>query len=91
MQYSSQFLSRKIVFIAACMSVSACLQIFAEHFIYWSTHLLDEFWRLWTGHCACGLDSLFTQYDRLCLYPFYFSACQNRAFCGAFAGTTASD
>lgn len=50
MQYSSQFLSRKIVFIAACMSVSACLQIFAEHFIYWSTHLLDEFWRLWTGH-----------------------------------------
>ena len=39
---------------------------------------------------ACGLDSLFTQYDRLCLYPFYFSACQNRAFCGAFAATTAS-
>ena len=26
------------------------MQIFAEHFIYWSTHLLDEFWRLWTGH-----------------------------------------
>ena len=45
-----QFLIRKIVFIAIVVSFSACLQVFADSFIYWQAGLFQEFWRLWTGH-----------------------------------------
>ena len=45
-----QFLTRKIVFIAIVVSVSACLQVFADSFIYWQAGFFKEFWRIWTGH-----------------------------------------
>lgn len=45
-----QFLTAKIVFLALFISISASLQVFAEHFIYWYPALLQEFWRLWTAH-----------------------------------------
>ncbi|WP_407304846.1 rhombosortase [Acinetobacter sp.] len=45
-----QFLTRKIVFIAIVVSFSACLQVFADTFIYWQAGLFKEFWRIWTGH-----------------------------------------
>ncbi|ENX18361.1 rhombosortase [Acinetobacter sp. CIP 64.2] len=40
----------KIILIAICISISACLQVFSDHFIYWRPTLLDEFWRIWTAH-----------------------------------------
>lgn len=40
----------KIILIAICISISACLQVFADHFIYWRPSLLTEFWRIWTAH-----------------------------------------
>ena len=43
-------LKRKIVFLAAVASLSASLQVFVDHFIYWDVSLPQEFWRLWTGH-----------------------------------------
>src|SRR5690606_11630368 len=45
-----QDLRRKIIFLAAFVSLAACLQIFMEHFIYCRARLLGEFWRLWTSH-----------------------------------------
>jgi len=44
------YFARKVVFIAGVASISACLQIFADYFIYWRPDLLEQFWRLWTGH-----------------------------------------
>ncbi|NAS10222.1 rhombosortase [Acinetobacter haemolyticus] len=41
---------RKVILIAVCVSVAACLQVFTDHFIYWKSSLLTEFWRLWTAH-----------------------------------------
>ena len=45
-----QLISRKIILIAVVVSISACLQIFKDQFIYWRVDLLSEFWRLWTAH-----------------------------------------
>lgn len=45
-----QHLRRKIIFLAAFVSLSASLQIFNDAFIYWQESLLGEFWRLWTSH-----------------------------------------
>lgn len=45
-----QFLNRKIILIAVVVSISACLQIFKDQFIYWRVDLFPEIWRLWTGH-----------------------------------------
>lgn len=40
----------KSALVAGCISVSACLQVFPDYFIYWRESLLGEFWRLWTAH-----------------------------------------
>ena len=45
----------KVIFDRCMYSVSACLQVFADHFIYWKPGLLAEFWRLWTA-TGCMLD-----------------------------------
>ena len=45
-----QFFLQKIIFLASFASLSACLQIFSNIFVYWQPSLLHEFWRLWTGH-----------------------------------------
>ena len=44
------YFARKVLFIAGVVSISACLQIFSDYFIYWRPDLLEQFWRLWTGH-----------------------------------------
>lgn len=44
------FLIKKIIFLAASMSLSACLQIFQPLFIYWRYSFFSEPWRCWTGH-----------------------------------------
>ena len=43
-------LNKKVLLVAGCISVSACLQVFPDYFIYWRESLLGEFWRLWTAH-----------------------------------------
>lgn len=43
-------LTYKIIFLACVVSLSACLQVFSDVFVYRHANLLDEFWRLWTGH-----------------------------------------
>ena len=45
-----QSLRVKILFIAICVSISACLQIFQDVFIYWRPFFYTEFWRCWTAH-----------------------------------------
>jgi membrane associated rhomboid family serine protease len=45
-----QFLYRKIILIAFVVSISACLQIFKDQFIYWRVDIFPEIWRLWTAH-----------------------------------------
>jgi rhomboid family GlyGly-CTERM serine protease len=45
-----QFLNRKISLIAFVVSISACLQIFKDQFIYWRVDIFPEIWRLWTAH-----------------------------------------
>lgn len=45
-----QFLKSKIIFLAAFVSLSACMQVYVDSFIYWDASLLGEFWRLWTAH-----------------------------------------
>lgn len=44
------WISRKILLIAGVVSLSACLQVFSDQFIYWRVDIFSEFWRLWTGH-----------------------------------------
>ena len=43
-------LNSKVLLVAVCISISACLQVFPDTFIYWRESLLGEFWRLWTAH-----------------------------------------
>jgi rhomboid family GlyGly-CTERM serine protease len=50
MMMSDAILIRKIIFIAICLSFSACLQVFPDFFIYWREHLLTDMWRIWTAH-----------------------------------------
>lgn len=45
-----QALVKKILFIAICMSFSACLQVFQSYFIYWRPIFFEDIWRWWTAH-----------------------------------------
>lgn len=45
-----QALVKKILFIAICMSFSACLQVFQTYFIYWHPIFFEDIWRWWTAH-----------------------------------------
>ncbi|MBE9399869.1 rhombosortase [Acinetobacter albensis] len=66
-------LLRKIVFIAFVVSFSACLQVFADLFIYWRASLFDEFWRLWTAHWVhVGWMHYVLNMMAFCCLPFIF-------------------
>ncbi|MEG1030940.1 MAG: rhombosortase [Acinetobacter sp.] len=45
-----KLLIKKIIFLALCLSISACLQVFPDYFVYWRESLLTEVWRIWTAH-----------------------------------------
>lgn len=47
---NDHILIKRVFLIAACISISASLQVFPDYFIYWREGLLSEFWRLWTAH-----------------------------------------
>ena len=69
---------KKVILIAVCISLSACLQVFAEHFIYWKPSLLNEFWRLWTAHWVHvgWMHFLLNMLAFICL-PFIFPQVRN--------------
>ena len=68
-----QFLIRKIVFLAVIASISACMQVFKDAFIYWQDGLLTEFWRLWTAHWVhVGWMHYFLNIAAFICLPFIF-------------------
>lgn len=44
------WIKKTLFLLAVCVSVSACLQVFQEYFIYWRFSFFSEIWRWWTGH-----------------------------------------
>ena len=73
---------RKVILIAVCISISACLQVFSDHFIYWKPSLLTEFWRLWTAHWVHvgWMHFLLNMLAFACL-PFIFPHVRNWHLC----------
>ena len=48
--HDTKWLRSTLVLLAVCVSVSACLQVFQQYFIYWRFSFFAEPWRWWTGH-----------------------------------------
>jgi rhomboid family GlyGly-CTERM serine protease len=72
----------KVILIAVCVSISACLQVFADHFIYWKPSLLAEFWRLWTAHWVhVGWMHFFLNMLAFACLPFIFPHARNWHLC----------
>lgn len=68
-----RYLSQKIIFLAIFVSLSACLQVFQDSFIYWQDSLLSEFWRLWTAHWVhVGWIHFALNIAAFCCLPFIF-------------------
>ena len=73
---------RKVILIAVCISISAFLQVFADHFIYWKPDLLTEFWRLWTAHWVhVGWMHFFLNMLAFSFLPFIFPHARNWHLC----------
>ena len=72
----------KVILIAVCISISACLQVFADQFIYWRPSLLTEFWRLWTAHWVhVGWMHFFLNMLAFSFLPFIFPHARNWHLC----------
>ncbi|ENW84892.1 rhombosortase [Acinetobacter sp. NIPH 284] len=72
----------KVILIAVCVSISACLQVFADHFIYWKPSLFAEFWRLWTAHWVhVGWMHFFLNMLAFACLPFIFPHARNWHLC----------
>ncbi|KXZ73149.1 Rhomboid family protein [Acinetobacter venetianus] len=72
----------KVILIAVCVSVSACLQVFPDLFIYWRLSLLAEFWRLWTAHWVhVGWMHFFLNMLAFACLPFIFPHARNWHLC----------
>lgn len=70
---------RKVILIAVCISISASLQVFADHFIYWKPSVLVEVWRLWTAHWVhVGWMHFFLNMLVFACLPFIFPHARNR-------------
>ena len=74
-------LAKKILLLAACGSIAACLQIYQVHFIYWRGDFWTEIWRWWTGHWVhvSWMHLLLNMLAFVCL-PFIFPEVKNRFF-----------
>ncbi len=73
-------LNSKVLLVAVCISISACLQVFPDTFIYWRESLLGEFWRLWTAHWVhVGWVHFLFKYDGIRLFTLYFSTYKSMA------------
>ena len=78
-----QVLVRKVLFIAICMSLSACLQVFQEVFIYWRPYFFEEIWRWWTAHWVhVGWIHYALNMIAFACLPFIFPHVKNRYLIG---------
>lgn len=78
-----QALVKKILFIAICMSFSACLQVFQEYFIYWRPIFFEEIWRWWTAHWVhVGWIHYVLNVLALMCLPFLFPQINKKALLG---------
>ena len=50
MMHETEWLKKTLLMLAVCISISACLQVFQQYFIYWRFSFFAEPWRWWTGH-----------------------------------------
>lgn len=74
MMHETEWLKKTLLMLAVCVSVSACLQIFQQYFIYWRFSFFTEPWRWWTGHWVhVGWIHFFIEYARFYLSAFYLS------------------
>lgn len=74
-----QALIRKVLFIASCISISACLQIYQQYFIYWRLSFFSEIWRWWTAHWVhVGWIHFALNLFAFACLPFIFPQVKNR-------------
>lgn len=74
-----QALLRKILFIAVCVSFSACLQVFQQYFAYWRPIFFEEIWRWWTAHWVhVGWAHYALNMIAFACLPFIFPHLKNR-------------
>lgn len=73
---------KKIIFLALCISLSACLQVFQHVFIYWRYSFFSEPWRWWTAHWVhVGWMHFFLNMLAFVCLPFIFPHIRTRFFC----------
>lgn len=71
--------NKRMLFIASCACISACLQIFQSHFIYWRYTFFTEVWRWWTAHWVhVGWVHFALNMIAFACLPFIFPHIQNR-------------
>lgn len=74
-------LAKKILLLAVCGSIAACLQIYQIHFIFWREDFWSEIWRWWTGHWVhVGWMHLLLNLLAFVCLPFIFPEIKNRFF-----------
>ena len=79
MMHETEWLKKTLLMLAVCVSVSACLQIFQQYFIYWRFSFFTEPWRWWTGHWVHvgWIHFLLNMLAFICL-PFIFPMMRKR-------------
>ncbi|MFW1857731.1 rhombosortase [Acinetobacter defluvii] len=71
--------NKRMLFIASCACISACLQIFQSDFIYWRYTFFTEIWRWWTAHWVhVGWVHFALNIIAFACLPFIFPHIQNR-------------
>lgn len=72
-------LKKKSLFIAACLLISAFLQVFQSYFIYWRFDFWSEPWRWWMAHWVhVGWMHYFLNMLAFICLPFIFPRLKNR-------------
>lgn len=72
-------LKKRMILIASCICIAACLQIFQSTFIYWRYTFFSEIWRWWTAHWVhVGWIHFALNMIAFACLPFIFPHIQNR-------------
>ncbi|WP_111858127.1 rhombosortase [Acinetobacter sp. CFCC 10889] len=72
-------LNKRVILIASCICISACLQIFQAVFIYWRYSFFSEIWRWWTAHWVhVGWIHFALNMIAFACLPFIFPHIKNR-------------
>lgn len=74
-----QRIKNKVILIALVLFISACLQVFPQHFIYWKFSFYQEVWRWWTAHWVhVGWIHYLLNMLAFIFLPFIFPQLKNR-------------